>query len=129
MGDQIRSRNQYFMNRLYLIYTLILLLGSGLFTPARAQDVGQSPAAVSKVWVSDQGNGTYKNPVLYADYSDPDAVRVGDDFYMVSSSFADLNSINATATITSLRRREGWPPAGSWCCGLKTCMALTSAKW
>ncbi|SMD08776.1 glycoside hydrolase family 43 protein [Pedobacter africanus] len=42
---------------------------------------------VSKVWRADLGNGTYKNPVLNADYSDPDAVRVGDDFYMVASSF------------------------------------------
>jgi len=42
---------------------------------------------VSKVWVSDQGDGTYKNPILYADYSDPDVVRVGDDYYMTSSSF------------------------------------------
>lgn len=42
---------------------------------------------VSEVWVADQGNGTYKNPILYADYSDPDACRVGDDFYMTSSSF------------------------------------------
>lgn len=30
-------------------------------------------------WVPDQGDGTYKNPVLFADYSDPDAIRVGDD--------------------------------------------------
>ena len=36
---------------------------------------------VSEGWVADQGNGKYKNPVLYADYSDPDACRVGDDFY------------------------------------------------
>ena len=42
---------------------------------------------VSNVWVADQGNGTYKNPVLYADYSDPDAIRVGDDYFMTSSSF------------------------------------------
>ncbi|SOC79329.1 Beta-xylosidase [Salinimicrobium sediminis] len=41
----------------------------------------------SNVWVADQGDGTYKNPVLHADYSDPDVVRVGDDFYMTSSSF------------------------------------------
>jgi beta-xylosidase len=41
----------------------------------------------SKVWVADNGNGTYKNPVINADYSDPDAIRVGDDYYMVSSSF------------------------------------------
>jgi beta-xylosidase len=42
---------------------------------------------LSKVWVADQGDGTYKNPVLYADYSDPDAIRVGDDYYMTASSF------------------------------------------
>lgn len=45
---------------------------------------------VSKVWVADQGNGTYKNPVLNADYSDPDAIRVGNDFYLISSSFEDV---------------------------------------
>ena len=43
--------------------------------------------AVSRVWVSDNGDGTYKNPILYADYSDPDVVRVGEDFYMTASSF------------------------------------------
>src|SRR5687768_17670684 len=41
----------------------------------------------SRVRVSDNGNGTYKNPVVHADYSDPDAIRVGDDYYMISSSF------------------------------------------
>jgi beta-xylosidase len=44
-------------------------------------------AQISKVWQPDLGNGNYKNPVIDADYSDPDAIRVGDDFYMVSSSF------------------------------------------
>lgn len=42
---------------------------------------------LSKVWVADLGNGSYKNPVLNADYSDPDVVRAGDDYYMVTSSF------------------------------------------
>lgn len=46
-----------------------------------------SAQSLSQSWVSDLGNGTYKNPVLHADYSDPDAIRVGDDFYMTSSSF------------------------------------------
>jgi beta-xylosidase len=45
---------------------------------------------VSKVWVADNGDGTYKNPIINADYSDPDAIRVGDDFYMISSSFEDM---------------------------------------
>lgn len=42
---------------------------------------------ISKVWVSDNGDGTYTNPILYADYSDPDVIRVGDDYYMTASSF------------------------------------------
>jgi beta-xylosidase len=45
---------------------------------------------ISKVWVADNGDGTYKNPVLNADYSDPDVIRVGDDYYLVSSSFEDV---------------------------------------
>jgi beta-xylosidase len=39
------------------------------------------------VWIADRGDGTYRNPILYADYSDPDVIRVGDDFYMTASSF------------------------------------------
>ena len=46
-----------------------------------------SPDRVSKVWNSDAGDGTYNNPVLFADYSDPDVIRAGSDFYMVASSF------------------------------------------
>ena len=50
-------------------------------------DAGNTEALHSTVWVADNGDGTYKNPVIHADYSDPDVVRVGDDFYMTSSSF------------------------------------------
>ena len=35
---------------------------------------------LKKVWVADQGDGTYINPIIHADYSDPDVIRVGDDF-------------------------------------------------
>jgi beta-xylosidase len=49
--------------------------------------VSRAAPFVSKVWVADQGDGTYKNPILYADYSDPDVIRVGRDFYMTASSF------------------------------------------
>jgi beta-xylosidase len=45
---------------------------------------------ISKVWVADKGDGTYQNPIIHADYSDPDAIRVGDDYYLVSSSFEDI---------------------------------------
>lgn len=35
----------------------------------------------------------YKNPILYADYSDPDVIRVGEDYYMVASSFTYLPGV------------------------------------
>ncbi len=35
----------------------------------------------------------YRNPILYADYSDPDVIRVGDDYYMVASSFTYLPGV------------------------------------
>ena len=44
-------------------------------------------ADVSRVWVADNGDGTYHNPILHADYSDPDVIRVGKDFYLTASSF------------------------------------------
>lgn len=47
----------------------------------------ESPSRAAAVWSPDNGDGTYQNPILFADYSDPDVVRVGDDFYLVSSSF------------------------------------------
>jgi beta-xylosidase len=60
-----------------------------LLLPACLPAQEQKPY-VSKVWVADNGDGTYRNPILHADYSDPDAIRVGEDFYMVSSSFEDI---------------------------------------
>ena len=36
---------------------------------------------------ADAGDGTYRNPVLHADYSDPDVVRVGEDYWLTASSF------------------------------------------
>lgn len=62
---------------------LSLLLGGCATVALHAQ----SGEYVSKVWVADQGDGTYKNPVLYADYSDPDVCRAGDDYYLTASSF------------------------------------------
>ncbi|MGC4075261.1 MAG: glycoside hydrolase 43 family protein [Nibricoccus sp.] len=44
-------------------------------------------AAAPAPWVADNGDGTYKNPILYQDFSDPDVVRVGGDYYLTCSTF------------------------------------------
>ena len=41
----------------------------------------------SEVWCPDNGDGTYTNPVINADYSDPDVCLVGEDYYLTASSF------------------------------------------
>ena len=51
-------------------------------------------------WIPDQGDGTYRNPIICADYSDPDIVRHGDDFYMIASSF------NCTPGLPILHSRD-----------------------
>jgi len=51
-------------------------------------------------WTPDQGNGTFRNPIIYADYSDADAIRDGDDFYLVASSF------NCTPGLPILHSRD-----------------------
>ena len=40
-----------------------------------------------ELYLPDQGDGSYRNPVLCCDYSDPDVIRVGDTYYMTASSF------------------------------------------
>lgn len=68
-----------------LIYIRLLMLAA-IVMPG----VMCGKSAQSQVWVSDLGNGSYRNPVIDADYSDPDVVRVGDDYYMTASSFCDI---------------------------------------
>src|SRR5688500_2023169 len=51
-----------------------------------------SPAA-GQAWSPDAGDGRYRNPIIFADYSDPDVIRVGGDFYMTSSSFGSLPAL------------------------------------
>ena len=56
--------------------------------------------APSPPWVPDLGDGTYRNPVIFADYSDPDVVRHGHDYYLVASSF------NVTPALPILHSRD-----------------------
>ena len=46
-----------------------------------------------RTWIADNGDGTYTNPILYTDYSDPDACRVGDDYFMVALSASAMHRV------------------------------------
>jgi len=59
-----------------------------------------SGALRRSLWASDLGDGTYKNPILHADYSDPNVIRHGDDFFMTASSF------NCTPGLPILHSRD-----------------------
>jgi beta-xylosidase len=39
-----------------------------------------------RTWTSDNGNGTFSNPLFYDEFSDPDLIRVGDDFYLTGTT-------------------------------------------
>src|ERR1043165_7323225 len=47
--------------------------------PAGAQTASRS-------WASDNGNGTYSNPLFYDEFSDPDMIRVGSDYYLTGTT-------------------------------------------
>ena len=62
-------------------------LALGLFVAVALGTVSPAGDETRVLTWGDQGDGTYRNPVLKADYSDPDVIRVGDDFYLVASDF------------------------------------------
>ena len=70
--------------------TTIELTEDGLFRISRGDTVEMWNPEIDNFrtgrW-GDMGDGTYRNPVLSADYSDPDPVRVDEDYYMATSTF------------------------------------------
>ena len=64
----------------FLLYAAMAgLLGFAFAAPAGAQ-------AKNRSWAADNGNGTYSNPLFYDEFSDPDAIRVGSDFYLTGTT-------------------------------------------
>ena len=43
-------------------------------------------AASGTTWTADNGNGTFTNPLFYDEFSDPDLIRVGDDYYLTGTT-------------------------------------------
>jgi len=53
---------------------------------AAAVFLGAALAAAADTWTADNGNGTFTNPLFYDEFSDPDLIRVGDDYYLTGTT-------------------------------------------
>ena len=60
------------------LLTLYLMLVAGILS---AQQTVHAQS-----WTADNGNGTFTNPLFYDEFSDPDLIRVGDDFYLAGTT-------------------------------------------
>jgi|SRR5581483_3943540 len=80
--------------RLLFSYAFFL----GLLVLSRSLIMAQSN--IPYPWAPDRGDGTYRNPIICADYSDPDVIRDGEDFWLVASSF------NCTPGLPILHSRD-----------------------
>jgi beta-xylosidase len=75
------------MSQLFIVIAVSLLfeLPSFSFSQNTLEEIEKSMNTPAQG--IDTYSGMYTNPIIFSDYSDPDVIRVGDDFYMVSSSF------------------------------------------
>lgn len=65
------------------INVCLLVFGITLLVTANAQ-------STNATWTADNGNGTYTNPLFYDEFSDPDIIRVGDDYYLTGTTMHSM---------------------------------------
>lgn len=70
------------MPRNILKALLVSAASLALTAPLAAQDT----QPLRQSWSADNGNGTYTNPLFYDEFSDPDMIRVGDDYYLTGTT-------------------------------------------
>jgi len=96
-------------------------------------------ADFKNISVSDQGTDRYKNPVIFADFPDPDVIRVDDTYYMVSTTMHHFPGATilkskdllnweycaqpltqlSTSDRYSLLNNQNAYAAGMWACSMK----------
>lgn len=61
------------------------MVGASRLWMALLLGVAPLPAA-AQTWTADNGDGTFTNPLFYDEFSDPDMIRVGDDYYLTGTT-------------------------------------------
>ncbi len=76
--------------KMFLCSFWALALSSLVALPVGAQNNTKKAVATDKMlqksWSADNGNGTYTNPLFYDEFSDPDIIRVGEDYYLAGTT-------------------------------------------
>ena len=76
--------------KMFLCSFCALALSSLVALPVGAQNNTKKAVATDKMlqksWSADNGNGTYTNPLFYDEFSDPDIIRVGEDYYLAGTT-------------------------------------------
>jgi len=70
------NRNKYI--KWTVLFFLLLFCTATIFAQVKDRQ--------KQVWTPDNGNGTFTNPLMWGDWPDPDIIRVGDEFYFISTS-------------------------------------------
>ena len=77
------------MKKLLFATCCIALLGGSLEASAQKKSAAKNVLTQTlkgKSWSADNGNGTFTNPLFYDEFSDPDIIRVGEDYYLAGTT-------------------------------------------
>lgn len=96
------------MNNKKLLAAIALMANAAFCSAQEGIGTGQPAKAFTKLWTADQGDGTYINPVVNADFPDIDLLRVGDTYYMMTTSMYHFPG----ATILKSKDLVNW----EFCC-------------
>jgi xylan 1,4-beta-xylosidase len=90
-----------------LRFVSLIILIAGVIAAMPPESFGSSSDAV-KHWTSDNGNGTYSNPLFYEEFEDPDVIRVGDDYYLAGTTM----HMNPAVQLMHSKDLVNWELAG-----------------
>ena len=77
------------MKKLLFATCCIAFLGGSLGAAAQKKSAAKNVLTQTlkgKSWSADNGNGTFTNPLFYDEFSDPDIIRVGEDYYLAGTT-------------------------------------------
>ena len=83
-----------------LLHFLLIALSFQGFTAIAQKTAPEQPDFLkAPTWVSDNGNGTFTNPLFYDEFSDPDMIRVEDDYYLTGTTMHTMPGLPASPIV------------------------------